>query len=325
MNESGLTAVSNDPTSLIFLGIIMGVSMRWLFLPLFLLLATKPALAWGPVGHKMTCDIAYSLLTPETKAKVDTLLEAQPSTRRNFASTCNYADQVKDTDGRRGQHFVNLNRASPMLPGLVCPVTKPKDHGKCLLSAIEEHLGILADHSRSAEDRSYALMYLGHWIGDLHQPLHISFQDDIGGGEIDTTGTCSPPKGMAVLHSIWDSCIINQRIFASGRNGDQRYRDTIAQLASVSASDKAAWVTGAPWEWANQSLLVTEATLTDYCTLKGDGSCWFDATHQTKPYKPTRGAIKIDAAYLNSNAPFVQTQLQKGGVRLAMLIEQAMK
>jgi hypothetical protein len=27
-----------------------------------------------------------------------------------------------------------------------------------------------------------ALKFLGHWIGDLHQPLHVSFEDRPGRG-----------------------------------------------------------------------------------------------------------------------------------------------
>ena len=29
-----------------------------------------------------------------------------------------------------------------------------------------------------------ALKFLGHWIGDLHQPLHVSYADDKGGNHV---------------------------------------------------------------------------------------------------------------------------------------------
>jgi hypothetical protein len=49
--------------------------------------------------------------------------------------------------------------------------------------------------SRSSEDRNASdadklasLKFLGHWVGDVHQPLHVSFADDRGGNEIEITG-----------------------------------------------------------------------------------------------------------------------------------------
>jgi S1/P1 Nuclease len=40
---------------------------------------------------------------------------------------------------------------------------------------------VLSSSSASEQERLEALKYLGHWDGDVHQPLHLSFQDDRGG------------------------------------------------------------------------------------------------------------------------------------------------
>ena len=34
------------------------------------------------------------------------------------------------------------------------------------------------------------LEFLGHWVGDVHQPLHVSFKDDRGGNAILEQGPC---------------------------------------------------------------------------------------------------------------------------------------
>jgi hypothetical protein len=52
-----------------------------------------------------------------------------------------------------------------------------------------------------------ALKFLGHWIGDLHQPLHVSFEDDRGGGRVLTSGPC----GLN-LHAVWDGCIVAMKL-----------------------------------------------------------------------------------------------------------------
>ena len=52
-------------------------------------------------------------------------------------------------------------------------------------------------------DKLAALKFLGHWVGDLHQPLHVSFEDDRGGNEIAVHGECS-----GKLHGAWDTCLV---------------------------------------------------------------------------------------------------------------------
>jgi hypothetical protein len=40
---------------------------------------------------------------------------------------------------------------------------------------------------------------------------------------------------------------------------------------------------------------------------------------------PTPAKVTIDAAYVQANAPIVREQLQKGGVRLAHLLDSALR
>ncbi|TGN74182.1 hypothetical protein EOW77_0034365 [Bradyrhizobium yuanmingense] len=40
-------------------------------------------------------------------------------------------------------------------------------------------------------------------MGDLHQPLHVSFGDGRGGNEVTTIGEC-----QTNLHSTWDTCLV---------------------------------------------------------------------------------------------------------------------
>ena len=51
------------------------------------------------------------------------------------------------------------------------------------------------------------LKSLGHWISDLHQPMHVSFADDRGANKIDVGSPCNTN-----LHSVWDTCIIKETL-----------------------------------------------------------------------------------------------------------------
>jgi hypothetical protein len=48
------------------------------------------------------------------------------------------------------------------------------------VTAIASDLTILSDPTASDPDNVKALKFLGHWVGDVHQPLQVSFQDDRG-------------------------------------------------------------------------------------------------------------------------------------------------
>jgi hypothetical protein len=48
------------------------------------------------------------------------------------------------------------------------------------------------------------LSYLVHWLGDIHQPLHVAYESDYGGNDydVDFFGDCTN------LHSLWDSGLL---------------------------------------------------------------------------------------------------------------------
>ena len=146
-------------------------------------------LAWGDQGHHLTCQFAYGSLTPRARPEIDRLLATQAPRYRQFARACTYPDKVSDIDGHRALLFVNLRREDVDLPDPVCPIATAS--AARLLGTIEDNYAVLRTGQSSDSERAKALMCLGHWIGDLHQPLHVSFKDDIGGNSIQTTGLCT--------------------------------------------------------------------------------------------------------------------------------------
>jgi hypothetical protein len=55
-------------------------------------------------------------------------------------------------------------------------------------------------------ERLQLLKTLGHWVGDIHQPFHVSFADDRGGNLVAIAGPCRHG-----LHAVWDACIIESQ------------------------------------------------------------------------------------------------------------------
>jgi S1/P1 Nuclease len=65
---------------------------------------------------------------------------------------------------------------------------------KCVVSAIEDDFAVLASSDSTDEEKLAALKFLGHWVGDIHQPLHAGFQDDRGGNHVRTQGSAKDDR-----------------------------------------------------------------------------------------------------------------------------------
>jgi S1/P1 Nuclease len=145
------------------------------------------------------------------------------------------------------------------------------------------------------------LKFLGHWVGDIHQPLHVSFEYDRGGNSVLVTGECIPN-----LHAAWDTCLV---LKAVGDDADQAATEL---LKTITPARIESWTRSKPMDWANESFAIAEQAQTKYCVRQG-ASC-------DQPV----GKMKIDPAYIAANAPIVREQLQTAGVRLAHMLDAAL-
>jgi hypothetical protein len=161
------------------------------------LLGARDVYAWGDTGHDIICEIAFQELNPQARAAVIQLLQRDPDFTL-FPKACTWPDHPRK---RASEHFVNLSRASAQIGDDPCPLDDT-----CVVTAIDEDLAVLLQASASEMDRLTALTYLGHWVGDVHQPLHVSFTDDRGGNAILEQGPCRDD-----LYAVWDTCIIERR------------------------------------------------------------------------------------------------------------------
>jgi hypothetical protein len=283
--------------------------MRWIIAAIFaslFLFAPSPARAWGQGGHYTVCEIGYLNLTPRAKAEVDRLV-ALDGRFASFTETCTFPDNPVS---RASEHYSNYPRSQRRIrPG--CPGGRP-----CVLGAIDSDLAILRSASASEPQKALAILYIGHWFGDLHQPLHISFADDRGGNSIKAPGPCSGTY-EASLHSVWDSCVVERRIFGPGTDRLTRARAAAATLtASVTNRQRRNWVRSKPWQWAGESYKLTLAPGTGYCIRKS-GDCWYSADRQAFAKDDPQRTQVVDDAYLDRARPIVETRLRRAGIRLA--------
>jgi len=156
------------------------------------------AQAWGDEGHKIVCEIAFRLAQPDTRAAVRKLIRSDTEFD-TCSESCVFPDHPRK---RASEHFINLPRNTSGLTSDDCPAAD-----KCVLTAILNDSKNLASKSEKPGDRLIALKFLGHWVGDIHQPLHVSFGDDRGGNNIQVDGECS-----GNLHASWDNCLVRNAV-----------------------------------------------------------------------------------------------------------------
>ena len=256
-----------------------------------LVACTGPALAWGDLGHRVICEIALRSVSPTTRLEIQKLMQGDAEFA-SFADACSWPDHPRK---RADEHFLNLPRDSSGLVTEGCG-----DGSSCVVTAIAKDKATLSSTTATPTEKLAALKYLGHWVGDIHQPLHVSFADDRGGNNISASGECGPN-----LHSAWDSCLVAKAV---GSDGDRAATDL---LKTITPADVANWTSSTPKDWANESFAIAERPETKYCLREG-AFCIHKA-----------GGVRIDSAYTDQNAPVIREQLQKAGVRLARILDDA--
>ncbi len=282
---------------------------------------SSQALAWGDSGHRTVCEIALRNLTPAAKSEVARLLQAHPQIlganplNAEYGWACTYPDHpANNGPGRRSpEHFANYARNTLAVTSATGCGAAPI----CVITAIASDFAVLLS-SASDRDRAAALVYLGHWLGDIHQPLHSSFADDRGGNEVNSRGLCTNS-----LHSTWDTCILQSRHLGSGPSVD-RVRLLAAEWSlQVGDAERAAWLSARPWQWSAESYVVTLAPATGYCVLVG-AACQYSATDATWSEGEAKRSVQIDGAYMDWAMPIIQRRITQAGVRLGHLLNLAL-
>ncbi len=259
---------------------------------------------WSDTGHQLVCDIAYEYLEPGVKRNIDTLLMALPNQHKavisrggaaDFGDLCTWADKIRSLPEYKSVaswHYVNVGRADQVVHRSHC-VTG------CILVALDQHTSMLSDGNLSPWARLQALMFLGHWFGDLHQPMHVSFADDRGGNLVRVTGfdECNN------LHSVWDYCLI--AIHNKSRKLLLQELLSVARNIKGSASEQSL----RPIEWANESFAIARHPRTRYCQVTPSGC------QRTGPK-----TVRLSTAYYRLNWPVVEHRLVLAGIRLAELL-----
>jgi hypothetical protein len=303
----------------------------------------QEAKAWGEFGHLTVCDLAYRNFTPATRKTVKSLfgngvtISAHGETRTYTSFNVGCLEEDERPRRNPKDHFLNVARTLPAIPNDLCPASEPTGQP---LKCIRRDTAVLADGSRSRQDRVVALLALGHWVGDIHQPLHISYEDDVGGNSIDVsfkgkcgTGSTGSPYRPGSFHAVWDNCLLENGIFERVRKRSDykpswsrrtiTYRAVDTLDANTSVAEKRQFASSAPWQWAAESYEIARRADVEYCVMVG-GACQYTATIQILPDDGEHKKVRVDAAYLDRFKGVAEERVRRAGMRLAHLVNEAL-
>lgn len=243
------------------------------------LLFPLTARAWGRAGHEIIGTIAERQLSPATREKVCFLLDGYP-----LAVVAPYPDEWRIKEPRTAAwHFVNI----PLAADAYDPTHDCLAEPGCIVTAIDHFRAVLAGSAATKDDRAKALTYIVHLIGDAHQPLHVTDNNDLGGNLVRVTFFGAPTN----LHALWDDGII--------AHTTQSVNDYATRLLGSSAPP---------------------------ATANGTTIDWINEAHQLarQAYAGVPPGAALANAYFEKARPIVDVQLLRAGIRVAAVLEAAL-
>ena len=281
-------------------------------------LVSAPALAWGDAGHEVIGLIADHYLDPAVRQRVAMMLAGDRSRltpRTDIASEATWADKYRDSDrattrlrfdATRNWHFVNLEIEAPHLQ-TACFGRPPRAPGRpasrgpaadCIVDKVDEFVAELQESGTSRNERLLALQFVLHLVGDLHQPLHTSDDRDEGGNEKTVSAPGMRPER---LHALWDVGFVNRL----GGNPRQIADELIAK---ITPAQRASWGSGTASDWALETFTIAK-----------------DRVYGTLPPPSPPARYTLSEAYERDAEAVTAAQLSKAGVRLAYVLNRALR
>jgi hypothetical protein len=246
-----------------------------LILPLLLLLIALPGAAFEAPAHIAICETAWQQVQPATRQWLKQVMAASPQKR--FSSGCVWPDKVRkqsDMEHTKVWHYINVPRSATTVEPGDCPAQG------CVTSAIRN----MRERLLSNPDDWQALLFIGHLVADIHQPMHVSYADDRGGNRADIRFRGERTN----LHALWDGDL----------TGSLRVADQVRALQPLPPVETG-FHSDFPERWATGSLTLTRTIYADYQQRKN-----------------------LDNRYAERFAPQLQQRMQLAAARLAALLDE---
>ena len=233
---------------------------------------------WGKTGHRAVGEIAGKYLSKKAEKQILKLLDGH-----SLAFVANYGDDIKSDrayDHYSPWHYVNFPFGEKY-------ETYPKSEKGDIIQGIEKCITVLKNANSSREEKVFHLKMLVHFMGDLHQPLHIGLAEDKGGNDFQVRWFNDGTN----LHSVWDYKMLDFY--------EMSYTEVATNTDVLSKEQVEALKKGTIMDWMYESRVLCEDI-----------------------YANTEIGEKLGYNYMYKYMNTLRSQLQKGGIRLAKVLNE---
>ncbi|KAK4399066.1 Endonuclease 1 [Sesamum angolense] len=271
---------------------------------------------WSKEGHAMTCKIAQVNLAPfltipayrQKQVAADDMLEPEAKhavqmllpdyVNGDLSALCVWPDQVR--------HWYSIEYWW-MYKGDCHDPHGVKD--MCVAGAIQNFTNQLSHYRHGTSDRRHnmteALLFLAHFMGDIHQPMHVGFTSDEGGNTIDLRWF----RHKSNLHHVWDrEIILTAAADYYGKDINLLQEDIEGNFTDgIWSADLASW----------RDCTDLVSCVNKYAAESINIACKWG-------YKDVESGDTLSDNYFNSRLPIVMKRIAQGGVRLAMILNRVL-
>lgn len=279
--------------------------MKKISVVLLLTFISHELIAWGQNGHRIVAQICYDNLSEKTRKAVDQILDnnylAQVATWPDFIRS------EKNWDFTKPWHFITINpdqtveqviqegKKNPEIENVIEAIEMMKDILKGDSTATKAFGNLMIKNAVSPLSGSVkltALAFLVHFIGDIHQPMHVGKGDDFGGNKVSVLFFSEKTN----LHSVWDEGIIEQEQLG--------FIEFARFVDKHTAPQKALWKKAPVEQWAQESVVVRDKI---YATLHDN-------------IDKVSGLPTMSYIYQHDFLPVVENRLGAAGFRAAAIL-----
>jgi hypothetical protein len=206
------------------------------------------------------------------------------------ADVSTWADEVRSDPEYKSTaswHFLNLPLGLNYAQFVEAVKSQQNENVYSALLKCEHEIG---DKNVSWDKRKADLKFIVHLIGDLHQPMHISRAEDKGGNTIQVQ---FDGKGTN-LHSLWDSKLIERQGLS--------YTEMAKSYDTATPEQISEWQHDDVLKWVYESYEIS-----------------------SQLYTEVEKGTKLDDDYYIKHIPTVRQRIEKGGIRLAGVLNELFK
>lgn len=274
--------------------------MRFLAAFFLVVCISSASSGWSPDGHRIVCYVAEQLL-PESKRvelqKIINSFEESGVRYDSFAEACTFANFVQAKLDEEG--WKKYRKYQPRHQLLVGRKTKDLTELKFPIGADYIMTGLSRSYSLATQQnypgQAVELFYLGHFMGDLHQPMTIAFKDDQAGEKVKVTGF----YGETNLRRVWSTGILETAI------GEGSWQELAIKILADIRRDNLSFQNEFSSIFAQETYDIATTSSVQYCVWK------------KKKCQKIKSVRNLTPEYQALHQPIVEQRLKMASVRLA--------